>query len=69
MSDITVYTDDVIYTTTKQKEFTELVRFFGEAFEIKDQKGSVPKYLNFCICESPIVFIIDHTYHIMEIVN
>ena len=36
---------------------------------MKVQAGSVIKYLNFRICQSPLGFSIDHTDHIMELVN
>ena len=36
---------------------------------MKLQEGSVLKYLNFRIFQSPIGFSIDQTDHIMEIVN
>ena len=36
---------------------------------MKVQEGSVLKYLNFLICQSPLGFIIDQTDNIMELVN
>ena len=48
---------------------SELTRFSKEHFEIKVQEGSVFKYLHFRICQSPFGFSIDHTDHIIEIVN
>ena len=36
---------------------------------MKVKKGSVLKYLNLRICQSPLGFSIDKTYHIMELVN
>ena len=36
---------------------------------MKVQEGSVLKYLHFRICQSPLGFSIDHTDHIMELVN
>ena len=46
---LTVSTDDVINTTNNDKSFPELTRVFKENFEIKVQKGTVLKYLNFRI--------------------
>ena len=36
---------------------------------MKVQEGSVLKYLNFWVCQSPLGFSIYHTDHIMELVN
>ena len=36
---------------------------------MKVKEGSVIKYLNFRIFQSPLGFSIDHTDHIMELVN
>ena len=36
---------------------------------MKVQEGSVLKYLNFRICQSPLGFSVDHTDPIMELVN
>ena len=36
---------------------------------MKLQEGSVLKYLNFGICQSPIGLSVDQTDHIMELVN
>ena len=36
---------------------------------MKVQEGSVIKYLNFRICQSPLGFSIDHQYQITELVN
>ena len=69
VSYITVFTDDVINTTNNENAFTELTRLFKEHFEMKLQEGSVLKYLNFLICESPLGFSIDQTDHMMELVN
>ena len=46
-----------------------MTRVFKEHFEMKVQEGSVIKYLNFRICQSPLGFSIDQTYYIMELVN
>ena len=49
--------------------FLELRIVFEEHFEIKVQEGSVLKYQNFRICQSPLGFSVDQTDHIIEIVN
>ena len=36
---------------------------------MKVQKGSILKYLNFRICQSPIGFFVCQTSHIVELVN
>ena len=69
VSYLTVSTDDVLNTTNNENAFPELTRVFKEHFEMKVQEGSVLKYLNFWGCQSPLGFIIDQTYHIMELVN
>ena len=69
VSYIKVSTDDVINTNNNETEFTGLTRVFEEQFEMKVQKGSVLKYLNPRIFQSPIGFSVDKTYHIMEIVK
>ena len=69
MSYITVFADDVLNTTNNDNAFPELEGFFKEHFEMKVQEGSVLKYLNFRICQSPLGFSIDQTDHIMELVN
>ena len=33
------------------------------------QEGSILKYLDFRIFQSPLGFSVDHTYHIMKLVN
>ena len=69
VSYLTVSTDDVINTTINKTEFPELTRFFKEHFEMKLQEGSVLKYLNFRIRQSPLGFSVDQTDHITELVN
>ena len=69
MSYLTVSTDDVLNTTNNDNTFTELTRVFKEHFDIKVQEGSVLKYLNFWVFQSPLGFSIDHIDHIMELVN
>ena len=69
MSCLTVSTDDVINTNNNNTSFTELTRVFEEHFEMKFQYGSVIKYLNLRIFQSPLVFSVDQTDHIMELVN
>ena len=66
---IAVSTDDVLNTTNTENAFPEITRVFKEHFEMKVQEGSVLKYLNFRICQSHFGFSIDHTDHIMELVN
>ena len=69
VSYLIVSTDDVLNTTNNENSFPELKIVFKEHFEMKVQEGSVLKYLNFRICQFPLGFIIDQTYHIMELVN
>ena len=69
MSYLIVSTYYVLDTTNNENAFPELTRVFKYHFEIKVQKGSVLKYLNFRICQSPLGFSIDQTDHIMELVN
>ena len=69
VSYLTVSTDYVLNTTNNENSFHELTRVFKEHFEMKVQEGSVLKYLNFRIFQSPLGFSIDQTYHIMELVN
>ena len=69
VSYLTVSTDDVINTTNNDNTFLELPRVFKEHFDMKAQEGSVLKYLNFRIFQSPLGFSIDQTDHIMELVN
>ena len=69
VSYITVSTDDARNTTNNENAFPELTRVFKEHFEMKVQEGSVLKYFNFRICQSPLGFSIDQTDHIMELVN
>ena len=64
-----VSSDYVINTTNNNTAFPELTRVFEEYFEMKFQKGYVLKYLNFRIFQSPLGFSIDHTDHIMQLVN
>ena len=60
---------DILSTTNNETSFTELRIFVEEAFEIKFQEGSVLKYLNFRICQSPLGFSVDQTDTIMKLVN
>ena len=69
VSYLTVSTDDVINTTTNETEFPDLRTVFEEYFGIKLQEGYVLKYLNFLMFQSPPGFSVDHTDHIMELVN
>ena len=64
-----VSNDDGLNTTNNETEFQELTRVIKEKFEMKGQEGSVLKYLNFRVLQSPLGFIIDQTDHIMELVN
>ena len=65
----TVSTDDVLFATNNETSFSELTRFFKEHFEMTVQEGSVIKYLNFRIFQSPLGFSVDQTDHIIELVN
>ena len=69
VSYLTVSTDGVLNTTNNKTSFTELRRFFEEAFDIKVQEGSVLKYLNFQVYQSPLGFSVDQTDNIMKLVN
>ena len=69
VSYLTVSTDDVLNTTNNEKSFPEPTRVFKEHFDMKVQEGSVIKYLNFRIFQSPHGFTIDQTDHIMELLN
>ena len=69
VSYLTVSTDDVLNTTNNENAFPELKRVFKEDFEMKVQEGSVLKYLNFRIFQSPLGFSVDQTDHITELVN
>ena len=69
VSYLTISTDDFLNTTNNENASTELTIFFKEHFDMKLKEGSVLKYLNFRICQSPLGFSIDQTDHIMELVN
>ena len=69
VSYLTVSTDDVLNTTNNKTSFTELPRVFEEQFDMKLQEGSVLKYLNFRICQSPLGLSVDKTDQIIEILN
>ena len=69
MSYIKVSTDDVINTNNNETEFTGLTRVFEEQFEIKVREGSVLKYLNLRIFQSPLGFSVDKTDNIIELLN
>ena len=56
VSHLTVFTDDVFNTTNNETKFTEITRVFEERFEVKFQEGSVLKYLNLLIFQSPLGF-------------
>ena len=60
---------DVLNTTNNKTAFPELTIFFEEHFEMKVQEGSVPKYPNLRIFQSPLGFSVDQTDQIMELVN
>ena len=69
VSYLTFSTDGVLNTNNNETSFPELAIFFEEHFEMKFQEGSVLKYLNLRICQSPFGFSVYHTDHIMEQVN
>ena len=62
-------TDDVLNNNNNDTEFTELKIIFVIDFRNKIQEGSVLKYINFQIFECPLVFRVDHTDNIMELVH
>ena len=64
-----VFTDDDINKTNNLKSFPEIRMFFEEYFDIKVQEGSVLKCLVFRIFQYTIGLSIDHTYHIMKLLN
>ena len=66
---LTVSTGDVINTTNNETSFPGLTRVFEEHFGIGVQEGSVLKYLNFRIFQSPIGFSVDQNDYIMVLVN
>ena len=69
VSCLTVSNDYFLNTTNNYKSFPELRRDFIEHFEMKDQEVPVPKYLNLPIFQYPLGFSVDHTDHIMKLVN
>ena len=69
VSYLTYSTDDVLNTTNNETAFPELTIVFEEHSEMKSQEGSVLKYINYRIFQSPIGFGVDQTDHIMELVN
>ena len=64
-----IYTDDIINTINNDTAFPELTRFLKEFFEMKVQEGSVLKYLNFQVSQSPLGFSVDQTDHIIELLS
>ena len=69
VSYLTVSNDDILNTTNNETVFTEIKQGFEEHFHMKVQEGSVLKYLNLRICHYPLGFSVDHTDHIMKLVN
>ena len=69
VSYLAVSTDDVLNTTNNETSFTELRIVFEQNFDMKFQYGSVLKYLNLLIFQSPLGFSVDNTDHIIELVN
>ena len=69
VSCLKVSTGDVLKNTNNETELPELRISFEESFDIKFQEGSVLKYLNFRVFQSPLGFSIDQTDHIIELVN
>ena len=65
VSYLTVSTDDVLNINKNKTAFPGLRRVYEEYFEIKIQEGSVLKYLNLLLCQSPLGLSIDQTDHIM----
>ena len=62
-------TDDVLNTNNNETAFTKLTNVFEENFEMKVKGGSVIKYLNLRIFQSPLGFSVNQPDHIMELVN
>ena len=69
VSYLTVPTDDFLNTTNYDIAFPEIIRVFEEAFDIKFHEVFVLKSFTFQVCQSPLGFIINNTYHNMELVN
>ena len=69
VSYLMVSIDDVFNTNTNETVFPELRIVFEEYFEIKVQEGSILKYLNFRIFQSPLCFSVDQTDNIMELLH
>ena len=69
MSYLKVSTGDVLNTNNNETIFSELPICFEEHFEMNVQEGSVLKYINFQIYQSPLDLSIDKTDQIMELVN
>ena len=65
---LVVSTDYFLNTTNNDTEFPQLRRVFEEDFEIKSQEGSVLKYLNYRMFQSPIGSSVNQTDLIMELV-
>ena len=69
MSDLIVYTDDVLNTNNNDMEFVELRKGFKEHFDIEVQEGYLLKCLNLQNFQSPLGFSVYQTDHIIEQVN
>ena len=69
MSYLIVSTDYVLNNTNNETVFPDMIIVSEEYFKIKFQEVSVLKYQNFRIYQSPLGFSVDHTDHIMELVN
>ena len=55
--------------SNNQTEFSELRNVFEEKIEIKVQKVSLLKNMDFWISQYPLELSIDQTDHIMDLVN
>ena len=69
MSYLTLSTDDVLKNTNNDTSFPKLTIVFKEHFKMQLQESYFLKCLNFRVCQSPVVFSINQTDHIMELVN
>ena len=74
LSGVTFYypkfsTTDDLNNTNNETEIPEPTRVFEEHSEMRFQEGSDIKYLNLRIFQSPIGFSVNHTDHIMELIN
>ena len=66
---LAVQTDDLLIATNSSTLKNEVLQTLTAAFKVTTQEGSVIKYLNFRIIQSPHGISIDQTNHILDLVN